>query len=79
MRYRRYYVTPKSDGSVRVVSHGTIIGAYRAILPFLLVLLIVGFLMNLVHGYWQTCGVFVLLIGRFMPNLTKRRGLTAKQ
>jgi len=78
MRYRRYYVTSKSDGSVRVVSHGPIVALGRLIFPFFYLLLIIGFFVNLFQGYWQTAGVFILVIGICTPNLAKRRKAAAK-
>jgi len=78
MRYRRYYLDQKSDGSVRVISHGPIIGFYRTLFPFLYLCLIIGFFINLFQGYWQTAGVFILLIGICTPNLAKRRKATAQ-
>jgi hypothetical protein len=35
MRYRRYYVDDKQDGSYRVVSHGPYVGFLRPLAAFL--------------------------------------------
>ena len=78
MRYRRYYVTPKPDGSVRVISHGPIVALGRLLVPVWLSMLAIGFFWQLFVGHFATAGVFLLLFGIFMPNLAKRRRAAAK-
>lgn len=78
MKYRRYYPTKMPDGSVRVISTGSIValGSWFR-LPVALVFIVVS-ITEMVQGQWSAGGL-ALLIGAFMlPNYAKRAKRRAK-
>ncbi|HUY05829.1 MAG TPA: hypothetical protein VMU99_01025 [Acidimicrobiales bacterium] len=73
MRYRRYVITPKSDGSVTVWSRGPIVALGSWLRLPLAIVFIGAAIAAMLQGQWSTGG-FVLLIGALLlPNYAKAK------
>ena len=71
----RYYSKRNGDGSRTVVSTGPFFAVARALAPLWLIVLTICFFWQLIVFHFATAGVFLLVIGIFMPNFAKRRRL----
>ena len=78
IRYRRYYMTTKPDGSVRVISHGPLI-AFGSSLRLPIALVLIGTaIAAMVQSQWSTGGLALIVGALLLPNYAKRRKAAAK-